>query len=467
MKRHMVWVGLGWSMVAACPGGDGPELADAGPYWDGGTTIDAGPALDGGHALDGGFPFDGGGPPPGCEARWPGVRFGTAGDDAVHALAVDGEGRVIVGGFERGERGEGQLAPSGDAAAFVSWLGLDGNTLGSAQIDTPSADVIEDLVAGEDGWVRAVGRTLGALPGATSGGQYDAFFAKFRFGEGGPVHHIQLGGPQPEHPRRLAVVGDSWFAVGYTDIYVPSNYVEEWEDPLFATVSFGPAGFSEGSLSRWSTPETDFSQDILPVGDGTGDLLITYHGTVGGRRGAWLVRRSPAGEERWRARLTATGYDSAVAVLPGPDRHVRVIGSTFAPVGPVAYGEMDVFVADVRLADGLVAGIVQSGGPGADWVHDAVAGPDGSVYVAGETDRDFISGEPTDISAFVLQVGGDGEPIAVWQGDAPGYDAALTVAVDGCGRVLVGGWTEGSLNPGVPSAGHRDGFVVEAVLTPP
>lgn len=415
---------------------------------------------------------DAGVPPDDCREDWPGLRIGTALDDEVHALALDGAGRLAVGGFRGGRSDVARLSPIGDATGFVDWHDTAGDLVASASVETDQADVIEDLISGPDDRLFAVGRTLGSLPGFQSGGQYDLFFAVLHPEQAGPLHATQLGGPHPEHPRRLFVAGDRWVAAGFTDVYVPTNYVEDWEDPLLAGATLGAFGFTGTSTVRRASPETDFMHGIVAMEDGSGDILVAYHSTAGSSRGTWVMRVDRSGSNVWATRLSRTGFDSAVALVPDSDGNVRVVGSSFEMLGPIAYGQMDVYVASLRMSDGQVQWTTQVGTSETDWVHDAVAGPEGELYVTGETSGSFFDEAPPDgtATAFAIRVDTDGTPAAAWQKSSGERDVGLTVILDTCGRLLVGGYSTGAIVDGTPSAGGRDGFVVQAklrALSPP
>lgn len=444
------------------PGDVGP--ADSGPADSG--PADGGPA-DGGPA-DGG-PADGG-PGPGrpCDRPFPTQVLGTPLDDAVNTLTLDHEGRIVVGGYRGGLAHQATLSPIGSATGFVSWLEPDGREAASATLETPDADVVEDLAVLEGGRVLALGRTLGTLPGQARGGQYDLVFAVFEPGRASPIDAIQLGDRYPEHPRRLALGPDGPLAVGYTDVYVPTNYVEAMEEPLVQRARWEEGRLRPGEAYRGATGATDFYQDARFAGDGTDDLLVAYQMTAGSRRGAWLLRVTPEGREVWGTRISRSGYDSAMVLLPAADGLMRVVGSTFEILGESAYGQQDVYVLTARISDGAIVGAAQYGTSETDWVWDAALGPDGDIHLVGETLGSFDGASPAPgfFRAFAMRLDPAGAPRGVFIAGAS-ESVARAVAVDTCGRALVGGETWGPLEEGGPSWGGADGFILEALYEPP
>lgn len=441
------------SIVLAGCGADAPG-ADAG--FDGGA--DAG--------LDGGA-----GPLPDagavCSEPWPDLQWGTALDDEVSALAVDDAGRLFVAGFERGRVDGSRLEPMGDAVGVVSWWDPSGAPLGAARADTPSADVIEDVLPTGSGQALVLGRTLGTFAGQTAGGQYDAFLATLTLGDGELRGLVQIGGRHPEHPRRLVRSGDRWAAVGYTDVYVPTNFVEDFEDPLVITGRWAAGALEDAEAARWPSVETDFAQAGQLLDDGSDDLVVAHHSTAGPDRGAWLRRRRTDGTDAWATRLTTTGFDSAMVVLPaGDSESVWLFGSTFAALGDRAYGQLDAYAARERLSDGVVLEALQAGTSESDWVLGAARASDGTLYVVGETGGSFTGGGVAEgeAQAFAIRWAADGQWSGSWQRDTPGLDVARAVVVDACGRVLVGGYSTGPIAGG--ALGGRDAFVVQASFEP-
>jgi hypothetical protein len=411
------------------------------------------PPPDGGLRPDGGVPQDGGARDAGtCPAPWPDTSIDGPRDDEVLALAIDGASRLVVAGY-RGGGNLGRLMPDGDANAFVSWWSPDGAQLAEVSFATHGADVVEAINVGDDDLVRIAGRTTGGLFSPTPGGQYDLFFAAVH--PEAPVPHfgLQIGDAHPLHPRGLLVEGAQWIATGFTDIYVPTNYVEDWEDPFIARATFDGARLVDGRFERWPSPITDVMQGAVHTGDDTGDLIVTYFAQVGARRGAWLERVTADGTHRWRTHVSNTGFDSSVAVLLDGQGHVDLVGTTFGVIGERSYGQQDVYVASVRLDDGSVRHVMQVGSEESDWVTAAVRGPDGALYVTGQTFGAWYGAPLPEeaVAAFVVRIA-DGVATSAWQ-SAPTMEPMLpqAIVIDACDRVLIGGYETND--------GHRAGFV--------
>ena len=89
----------------------------------------------------------------------------------------------------------------------------------------------------------------------------------------------------------------------------------------------------------------------------------------------------------------------------------------------------------------------------------------GNIYVTGQT-VGSVAGTPNQggVDVFVAKIGPSGGVQAYGQRGSAGDDFANAIAVDACGRVIVGGFTTGALVAGRPNAGGRDMFVVKTDL---
>src|SRR4029077_20687227 len=104
--------------VAMVNGAGGAAGIETGAEGERGTAVDGG---DGGGGVAGGRP-DGGAGAGGalCAIPWThDIQAGTAADDQLLGMTLDGDGNVIAVGFERGIVGVTNIEPDGDARAVV------------------------------------------------------------------------------------------------------------------------------------------------------------------------------------------------------------------------------------------------------------------------------------------------------------------------------------------------------------
>lgn len=420
------------------PGDAGAAAPDAGPP-DAGPDAGTDGGLDGGGALPG---LDGG---PGCPA-WAGdLQRGTPDDDELLALLALPDGLVAVG-YEGGLIGVTSVDPGGDARAVVLRFDLAGHLLWERRLDSPGTDVAEAVALEPDGSLLVAGRTTGALGLGINAGQFDTFLARFGpGGEPGPV--VQFGDEGPQHPRRLALDGQggAWLA-GYDDIFIPSNFVERWENPWVARLALGPAP----ALADWSFARTTIGDrvDALLATPGGGAVLGgVVEGGVNG--GPFLTRLEADGGVRWRTRLSTSGFDSVQALAAGPDGGLLVA---------VAITGGDGTRATLVALDAEASAIAwQAAAPPITFPRDLSTGP-GVAWVAGEVARSLDGGAELQLDGLVARFDLAGQRLAgTLVLGAGGADSAAAVAVDRCGRAFVAGFTSGPTAG--PHLGHRDGFL--------
>lgn len=376
-------------------------------------------------------------------------------------MTVLGDGRLALGGFV----GASSLEPLGESRGVVVVLSREGAEVERHELDRPGADSVDALVEA-NGKLVVVGRTEGTLGGSGNAGKTDLFVATLA--PGGVASVWQWGDARPQHPRRAAVRSDgtSLVVAGLTDTYVPTNYVEDWENPMALEVSLSAAT----PLPRWThgpvTPMSDFAGAVAVRGADETFLAGTV--AAGPQRGTFVVRLDPAGNEVWRARPTKIGIDAIEAMGWAPDGALVVAGTTLGPLGGASLGDSDGFVAWLDPDSGSVLRARRVGTSGADWVSGIVIGADGTVFLAGET-TGGAGGHPapppgggSDVLVAIVPPG-DG-PVRYWQGGTDGDDLVTGIARDSCGRLYVAGATPGSGSEG--SAGW-DGFVLQVAESAP
>jgi outer membrane protein assembly factor BamB len=397
-----------------------------------------------------------------CEEDWPkGLQWGSPAADEALALGAGPDGALYVTGFEEATWGESRLGPSEDSKGFVLRLGARGEVEWKQRLDTPGTDTVEAVSVEPDGRLWVAGRTTGAFEGYGAQGQFDGFLASLTPG-GEPRVLLQWGDDRPQKPARLVRTSDGALVVaGYDDVFVPSNYVESWEDPFVMRADPDAEGcWSVSWNQRFGSPESDMITGLLAGPEG--DIYVSGQVMEGSRKGPFVQRRDARGDVRWSRRLSTIGFDTAAALALGPDGDVLVAGSTFAV--PEGDGSQEAYLARLDANTGEVKWRVTAGSSGADFVTALAVDASGHAYVAGETDGQFdgATGGRGAFDVFVLAFDPNGKWLGAWQhGSADGGDDHPNdVAVDACGRVFVAGYTTGAFVEGSEVPGGRDAFVV-------
>ncbi|MBN8226846.1 hypothetical protein JYK02_04905 [Corallococcus macrosporus] len=450
------------------------------PTTDGGT-LDAGPvdagAPDAGApdaGLDGGF--DGGSEDAGpvtCASPWRGDRQeGTAGADETLSVWVSKAGDLYTAGYWEGVLGATNIEPSGDSRAVVTRYSADGQVLWRKRLDTAGTDTAEHVVGGrEDGTVRVVGRTTGALEGHGNGGQFDVFLLELD-GEGNLLHTAQQGDERPQHPVKVAVdARGRGVVVGHDDLFVQNRVSLDMENGFVAR--FPAPGGPEGPSWRVRSQVVDNPDRLTGLAlSPDGESLFTsgfrFFADEEGPGGAFVQRHDPEdGHVLWTSVIAPTGTEADELLLT-PDHQLLLAGSSqmaLEPGVPVV-GETDVFLARLEPDSGQVQWVRQVGTRDGDRTMALSLAPNGDVLVAGDTLGSFpgfVNQGGSDL--FVLRFSADGRLLGTWQQGTPMDDHVTGLAVDPCGNAVLVGSTEGGLVAGSPPLGSRDTFLLR--LPPP
>jgi beta-propeller repeat-containing protein len=386
-------------------------------------------------------------------ARFVDRQWGTALDDEALALIPAQSGGVYVAGYSGGTLGSSNLGPVGDSRGFVRRLSGSGAVQWEAWLDTAATDVIEALAEGSAGTLYAAGRTTGAFPGAALAGQFDAFTAIL--GSGGAVSSVrQFGDERPQHPRRLALSGGRLLVVGYDDIFVPTNSVEDWENWFAAELS------ATDLAQRWNIPARTQYGDLASavIVDSAGTTYVAGSNAGGAQPGIWLRKLDAAGHELWGSRLSSNGLDTSAALAFAKDGTLLLAGTHFGGSEPV--------LISVDPASGAprwtTFGPRDLTGTG---VNDMVVDGEGNVYVTGSTSN-AIAPQYTNrglYDPYVVRFDAAAKLTGTWQGGSASDEEPTAIALDSCGRILISGWTDGAITAGA-SSGRRDAFLLSVQL---
>jgi hypothetical protein len=142
-------------------------------------------------ALDDGvnFRFDAGASGAPAFGHTGSAQFGTTGRDLVGGLAVDGVGNSYLVGATDGRQSSGATS---DNTLFIAQRRPDGSAGWRFELAASDGTLLFDATT-DDEYLYAVGRTLGALPGFTNAGRWDAIILKLRLSTGALVASHQFG----------------------------------------------------------------------------------------------------------------------------------------------------------------------------------------------------------------------------------------------------------------------------------
>jgi hypothetical protein len=415
-----------------------------------------------------------------CAQPWIGdIQTGTALDDEITAVTAAPAGGFYVTGYERGDDTSSDIIPGGDARAVIARYDGQGVRIWKSVVDTSQADTAEDVqIDPATGNLIVVGRTSGALAGFQNAGQMDMYVSVFSSG-GDPLGAVQIGDERPQHPVRLGIGPNNKILVaGYDDIFISTNYVAALSHGFLAEFTIGSAPVFMPSEDFWqrsqyfdSPPPPPSTQDfttgvaIAATGDGTMYVSSTVDGSVD-LRGMFLTKLDAAGHTIWSNRFSKTAGDFAAAVALSPNGDLFVAGAASVEIAGVEVGQQDAFVAKFDKTTGAAIWATVPNSPESDFPTAMTFDPAGNVYVTGQT-LGTIAGGATNkggVDIFAAKIGPSGGILSAWERGSAGDDMPAGIAVDTCGRVIVGGFTTGALIPGQPSLGGRDMFIVKADL---
>ncbi|MGC4115109.1 MAG: SBBP repeat-containing protein [Myxococcales bacterium] len=425
-----------------------PEAADSGAddSGPGDSGVDAGASADAGQSLDAALPALA-------------VQYGGGNSDEFLDVLAAGD-LVYVAGYRNSAL---PWEPEGDSAGVVRAYATNGDVVWERLYDVELATEVADALALDGETLLVAGRTTGAYPGFTNAGKSDLVLSRLdRKGAAVTPTH-QAGDDRPQHPNRIAVDGRGDVVVsGLNDVFIPTNYVEAWEDSLLARFGVDRVGnaFSLQSMTRSDSTVSDRLLGLAAYG-ADGDVIVTGSVSAGPERGPFAQRRTASGAVVWTQRFTDSGYDAASAVVAGGDGLVVVAGSTFAQLGARSYGQQDAFVAVLDGATGALLRAFQAGTSDTDWVRDLAVDAEGNFWLAGGT-YGALPGFTSqgDNDAFLIRFDASGAWTGSWQHGTPGYDDANAVALDAAGNAYVVGNTQGNFVAGETYGGALDGFLL-------
>lgn len=214
------------------------------------------------------------------------------------------------------------------------------------------------------------------------------------------------------------------------------------------------------------------SKDDLAYGvavDGGGNVYVvgTTAGTLptassAGSDDAFVAKYDPSGTRQWVSQFGTSGFENAFGVALGPDGSVFVAGDTDGSLNGTNpdLGNTDAFVTKLDPSTGARTWTKQLGVIGNDTAYGVAVDANGNVDIAGSTEG-ALPGNVSSLGrdAFIAQYDPNGTQTWVRQFGSSKEDEIKGVAVDGSGNIFVAGQTDGNLSGS--SAGLGDAFVAK------
>lgn len=176
-----------------------------------------------------------------------------------------------------------------------------------------------------------------------------------------------------------------------------------------------------------------------------------YQRAVVGNREGFVRKLSPGGKVLWTTPISTLEKDNIFGMTADAAGNIFIAGATGGELqsGARARGQ-DAFVAKLT-PGGKVAWTRQFGSSADDLARGVALGPDGSLYVVGETGGTLPGGQDT----FVARLSGGGELLWMHQLGNEFDDVAGGVALDGTGHVYAAG------SVGTNDLADYDGFLAQ------
>lgn len=162
---------------------------------------------------------------------------------------------------------------------------------------------------------------------------------------------------------------------------------------------------------------------------------------------------APPGAVRWTRQIGTASYDTAEAVATDTSDAVLVAGDTGGTVGDERFGGTDVYLRKLNVrGEDVWTRQVGTAGEDVSASSGVAVGPSDTVVLAGEK-----AGGSSGVDVLLRAFRPDGE--AAWTRDfgTSDHDGANAVEAAPDGRIVVAGWTYGTL--AAPAQGGEDAFV--------
>jgi hypothetical protein len=345
------------------------------------------------------------------------VQFGTAGKEVVGGITTDAAGNRYVVGLTDGSFNGDAVA---DNRIFAARINADGTRGWTYELPLPNGSLLFDATTDSE-YLYAVGRTLGALPGAANAGRWDGIILKIRLADGVLVTSSQFGNAGLD---------------GYGNVVL--------DDAGHLYVS-----------GAGSNPNGDGGTDAL-------HLVAKYRTSDLGN--VWRQIVEPvypngqviASAEAWG------GLSYSPGTMPGQGRLVAggwFMGTGSGGISAQAFLEVwtDLHLATPRRA---ATTVIASAGVQADWVLDNAVDSAGNIYAVGYTSGALQGSARGQGDAYIVKYDANLQnPVFRQLGTARG-DAFRRMEIDAAGNLYAVGYTYGNYQGANADSSGRSADVI-------
>jgi len=291
----------------------------------------------------------------------------------------------------------------------ISWVRLFGSS---------SVDYGQALATTLDGAIYVAGYTWGSPDGQFNAGTSDAFITKFA--PDGTKAWTRLTGSTADETGRALTIGldGSIYVAGKTTSSVLNGEPTQGGADAFVT-KFAPDG-TKGWTKLIGSTGTEDGRALTTGLDGsvylagnTSSSSLDGQSSAGGGD-AFITKFAPDGTKAWTKLIGSTGGEGGYALTSGPDGSVYLAGQTQSTGldGQTIDGWTDAYITKFA-PDGTKAWTKLIGSAGFESGNALTTGQDGSIYVAGHTSSATLDGQNNagTIDAFLSKFAPDGTKV--------------------------------------------------------
>ncbi|MGL4609198.1 MAG: SBBP repeat-containing protein [Trueperaceae bacterium] len=343
-------------------------------------------------------------------------QLGTSGKEVVAGITTDSAGNKYVMGLTDGSFTD--EAPV-DNRVFVARVNADGSRGWVNELPLPDGSLLWDATTDNE-HLYAVGRTLGALPGATNAGRWDGIILKIRLSDGELIASHQWGNTNLDGYGNV-VLDDAG------NLYVsgagsPENVLDTDNQHLVA--------------KHLASDLSNVWRQLVAPQATTGQVLVAE---------AWGGLSYIAGAAPGQGKLVAGGWFM-----------------NFTSGSGNAQGFLEVW-SDLHLAapQRVASAVVSSPGTQADWVMDNIVDKQGNIYAVGFTTGSLQGSSLGAGDAYIVKYDANLQNPVFRQIGTAQADAFRRMDIDDQGNVYAVGYTYGDYDGANadPSKGTGDVFV--------
>ena len=271
-------------------------------------------------------------------------QFGGPGGEGAWGAAVDAAGSVSVVGTTRAQL-PGQTS-AGSFDGFLRKYDTAGTELWTRQFGSAGDEGGKAVALDGDGDILVAGSTDGTLPGQISAGGYDAYVRQFD-ASGNDLWIRQFGSKADDYGVAVAVdPAGRTLVVGSADRALPG---QPWAGGTDAFVRQFDLSGNELWTEQFGTDSTDDAWGVAVDAAGGSYVVGSTGNSLSGQRPAasdFFVRRyDPSGRHSWTRQFGSGDTDLALSVSLDAAQRPRVAGSTRGALdGQQPVGGRDAFV---------------------------------------------------------------------------------------------------------------------------